>query len=246
MKKIVMGILLSCLALNCSTVFADAYYTNDNGLEFSEFQYELMTTVLDEDMVAEMTEDEYNSFGVANMNQENTKLAIEEDNGNDSGIMPLATYHETQSKKITIISVCGSSECTILTTATWKKSPAVRSYDVIGHRIYNSLFTSTAATAVLKTSDSAYGYEDKKGASNGIGCAVKLPSDETINYIALTTYMQPQGRVYGSYQHAIKNITLSKAMNFSFSDNGYGNVFLYPSSYDLTFDQMAGVYLVLD
>ena len=46
MKKIVMGILLSCLALNCSTVFADAYYTNDNGLEFSEFQYELMTTVL--------------------------------------------------------------------------------------------------------------------------------------------------------------------------------------------------------
>ena len=73
-----MGILLSCLALNCSTVFADAYYTNDNGLEFSEFQYELMTTVLDEDMVAEMTEDEYNSFGVANMNQENTKLAIEE------------------------------------------------------------------------------------------------------------------------------------------------------------------------
>ena len=58
-----------------------------------------MTTVLDEDMVAEMTEDEYNSFGVANMNQENTKLAIEEDNGNDSGIMPLGTYHETQSKK---------------------------------------------------------------------------------------------------------------------------------------------------
>ena len=246
MKKIVMGILLSCLALNCSTVFADAYYTNDNGLEFTEFQYELMTSMLNETLVAEMTEEEYDNFGVSNMNPENAKLAIEEDNGNDSGIMPLGTYHETQSKKISIASVCDSSKCSVVTAVTWKKSPAVRSYDVIGHRIYNSSFVSTAGNLLLKTSGGSYGYDDKKGASNGIGCAVKLPSDETINYISLSTFMEPQGRVYGSYQHAIKNITLSKAMNFSFSDNGYGNVFLYPSSYDLTFDQMAGVYLVLD
>lgn len=246
MKKIVMGILLSCLALNCSTVFADAYYTNDNGLEFTEFQYNLMTNILNETLVAEMSEEEYDNFGVNNMNPENTKLALEEGTENDSGIMPLGTFHETQSKKFSITSTCSSSNCMITTTVVWKKSPAVRSYDVMGHRITNTSFTSTAALLTLDTNKDLYTYDDKKGASNGIGCAVKLPSDETINYIAMSTTVQPQGRVYGSYQHAIKNITLSTAMNFSFSDNGYGNVFLYPSSYDLTFDQMAGVYLVLD
>lgn len=246
MKKIVMGILLSCLALNCSTVFADAYYTNDSGLEFTKFQYEVMVEILNEELVKDMTQNEYDNFAIADMNSENTKIAIEEDNGSDSGIVPFGTYHETQSKKFSIKSTCLSNECIITTTVIWKKSPAVRSYDVMGHRITNTSFTSTSASFSLDTSDNIYTYNDKKGASNGIGCAVKLPSDETINYITMSTAVQPQGRVYGSYQHAIKNITLSTAMNFSFSDNGYGNVFLYPSSYDLTFDQMAGVYLVLD
>ena len=35
------------------------------------------------------------------------------------------------------------------------------------------------------------------------------------------------GLVYGSYQHAGSSVTLSQSKNYSFSINGYGNVFLF-------------------
>ncbi len=246
MKKVILGLVLTCLLFACSNVFAEEiYYINNNGLQFTEFQYKIMTQMIYEENVANLTTDQYKLYMVDKMTPDNTKIAIEEDKASDSDVNPNATYYETNGKRVAIASVCQTTYCRVITANTWKILPKVRSYDVVGIRLANTNFTNANFAASLSTDDNTYGHKSSKGFDNGMGVSFKLPSNETINTIALTVNVEPKGRVYGTYQHAVKSISSDKAMNFEISAGGYGSVLLYPSSYDGYFDQMAGVYIAL-
>lgn len=245
MRKAVLCFVSIILIFYGNAVYAEeAYYTNLNGIEFNEYQYNTLVAMLNEHIVQTMTYEEYQNFNVDNIIEGEYFYEVIED-GSSSNANSRA-YHETTCKRIVLGATCSSSECTISLSTTWKCIPGIKSYDVTGVRLANTTFSDDdflftyRADSTVKTS-----YAGKKGASNGVGYAIKIPSSGDIDYTALYFDVKPQGRVYGTYQHAVKNITLTKALDFTFNSSGYGGVFAWPSSYGQIFDQTSGVYLVL-
>lgn len=245
MKKAVLCFVSIILIFYGNAVFAEeAYYINQNGLEFTEFQYNALVNVLNENIVQKMTYAEYQNFEVQNINEDSFNYQIlEEDNSNSNA---RGNSHETACKKLVLSASCTSVKCHSTLSTVWKCIPSVRSYDVIGVRLasttfYNDTFTFTysAGGSVITT------YAGRKGASNGVGYAYKMPSNGDVDYVTIGFNVYPRGRVYGTYQHAVKNISLNTALDFTFNSSGYGGVFAWPSSYGQIYDQTSGVYLAL-
>lgn len=245
MKKAVLCFVSIILIFYGNAVYADeAYYTNLNGLKFTEYQYNTLVAMLNEHLVQNMTYEEYQNFEVENIVEGEYFYNIVEDT-NPSNPNSRA-YHETSCKKIVLSATCGSTECNIYLSTTWKCIPAVKSYDVTGIRLASTTFTDSTQTFNYKSNGTVKTtYAGKKGASNGVGFAVKIPSSGDIEYTIVRAYVKPQGRVYGTYQHAVENISLNTALDFTFNSSGYGGVFSWPSSYGQIFDQTSGVYLLL-
>ncbi|MCH5166668.1 MAG: hypothetical protein J1F35_02125 [Erysipelotrichales bacterium] len=249
MKKNVLKVMIIMLVFFSTSVKADSnyevFYTNNNGLEFTEFQYSTLVDILDAEKVTNLTEEEYNYFEVENMIEGQYEYTTQEfyvhETPMTSGVMPLA-YYETTSKRLTLSKTCSSSSyCTMSSTLTWKKTPAVTSYDVIGVRLVNtSFYDSTNDFLYSYGSTTTTNYTGTKRTSEGVGVVVKISSN--INYVSHKCRVKPtsNGVVYASYQHAVKDITFAKAIDFTFSGTGYGSVFVWPSSYGTIYDKMGG------
>ena len=55
----------------------------------------------------------------------------------------------------------------------------------------------------------------------------------------------PYAKAYGSYQHAIANLTLLDSQSYIISQNGLGYVFNFATSVDDYYDGMSGVDITL-
>lgn len=241
MKKILLGVVG---LLMCSTpVLADAYYTNDYGLEFTEFQYEMMVERLSEEHVKTMTYAAYEMLGVANITEDNYEQVVYDESKNTSNAR--ATFYETTCKKITISKNCDSSKCAVTFTNNWKCIPAVKSYDVAGVRLSSTTFYDNNQSAYFTSDGAVKNPAGSRGASNGIGYAYKVPSSGQIGYsaVSIRTDATNTGAVYGSYQHGVRSMSLTYALDFTFNSAGLGGVFAW--SNDEYFDQMSGVYIVV-
>lgn len=244
MKKVIFGIL--CFGICISMVNAqstEVFYTNNNGLEFTEYQYNSMVQILNEKSVANMQSEEYAMYNVSNMTAENSKIAIYDEPEHS---ITRATYHETAGKKVSISSTCNSTQCVVTVSLVWKMSPVVRSYDVIGVRLSNTLFTTADyACRYYMPSGASYNCSAHIGFSNGSGSLITMPQSGDIDHILYQVGVQPKGKVYGSYQHAVKGISQSNALNFQMGADGLGGVFYYPSAYRSFYDGMGGVYIAI-
>lgn len=67
-----------------------------------------------------------------------------------------------------------------------------------------------------------------------------MPSGSNI-IINQTFSTTKNGTIYASYQHAISNTSLSTSQNYTFSNLGYGRVFLFNGSARNIYDAMNGV-----
>lgn len=244
MRKVLLCFVSLFLLFATSSVYAEeVYYINNYGMPFTKFQYDAMVATLDEDLVANMTYTEYQAFRVDRINEDSYTAGTYDDtlNTNTRG-----SFHETTCKKITLSITCDSVYCLSVLTTNWKCTPAVKSYDVTGIRLANTNYYEDGNYMFISREDGDYDYEDGlMGASNGLGYAFKLPSSGDVDYAMVSATVLPKGVVFGSYQHAVKTITLSQALDFTFSAVGFGGVFLYDTSYNNTFDQMGGVYVQL-
>lgn len=243
----ITGILIACIFGFATVVSADEiYYTNENGVEFTQFQYEALCKFIGEENVENYTQAEFDMMEIGSMTEDNTNYVILDDNkteDSNSGITTYGAAYETTYKRLTLSTYCSGSYCAATTYLTWKKNPSVRSYDVIGVRILSTTFYDTTAGVALKSGGKVYGSEAKVTASNGIGNVVKLTSGDVEYAQQITHITNGSGTVFASYQHAVKSITLAQAKAFSFSGSGPGSVFNW-SNNDL-FDQMAGVHLAV-
>ena len=129
-------------------------------------------------------------------------------------------------------------------TNDWKCIPKVKSYDVIGIRLSSTNFTTTNETAYFLSNGVTTNPAGSKGASNGVGFALKVPSSGDIGYSLVLADVAKSGVVYGSYQHGVKSMNLNTALNFTYTSTGQGGVFEW-GSYDSYFDQMGGVYITM-
>ena len=238
MKRILIGII-SLLIVGSLNVKAEAYYTNENGLPFTEYQYEVMVDRIGLEDVQNMPYRVYNSMKINEITEENYVAVSYEEPTTSRG-----TYYETSCKKIAISKSCGTNGCTVVFTNDWKCIPKVKSYDVSGIRLSSTNFTNTANDAYFVSDGNVTDPAGSRGASNGVGFAFKVPSSGDIGYSAVVANVNQSGVVYGSYQHGVKSMNLNRALNFTFTSTGQGGVFEW-GSYDSYFDQMGGVYITM-
>lgn len=150
----------------------------------------------------------------------------------------------TPKKTLKIAKSC-SSNCAISVTATWKSNPAVRSYDVIGAYLENTKLVSTPFTTVVSSATNKI-FDDVQKFTNGFGVSVKIPSSGANVTINQSYRVTKGGKVYASYQHATKNVSLEASKLYSISTTGYGHVFSFMGSVSNSYDRMNGVSISLD
>lgn len=246
MRKRLLGVMIIALSLFSINVKADAYYKNANGLELTEFQYKVLVDMFSEEKIEEFTEEDYDALHVERMIEGKYKYKVEEfetpEESYPGGLVPYV-FHETPSKKLTMAVFNNGDFCTISLTVSWKKSPVVASYDVIGIRVANSMIYDDTNSFDAKM-DGKVTTSYARAVKTELGLADVFKITNGISYASLDTRVRKtnNGVVYGSYQHATKAITLTNASNFTFAGTGYGSVFLWPSSIRSTYDNMSGVY----
>ncbi len=246
MRKRLLGVMIIALSLFSIDVKADAYYKNENGLELTEFQYKVLVDMFSEEKIEEFTEEDYDALHVERMIEGKYKYKVEEfetpEESYPGGLVPYV-FHETPSKKLTMAVFDHGDSCTISLTVSWKKSPVVASYDVIGIRVANSMIYDDTNSFDAKM-DGKVTTSYARAVKTELGLADVFKITNGISYASLDTRVRKtnNGVVYGSYQHATKAITLTNASNFTFAGTGYGSVFLWPSSIKGTYDNMSGVY----
>lgn len=241
MKKMLYGILLFavifCFGMN---VYAkeNVYYTNDNGVELSEKEYNFLKTFFYENYPEIMTQDQYNDFIEKDLMSK--KIQIKKIYDKDNSKSP---YHGTANKSLQISSAC-SSYCYMSLTATWFNSPSVRSYDVIGAYLSGPSLVSHDYTYVSSSAGYDYFYNVKQQ-SNGFGNSILLPSTGSNIVISQGFTLSGHGTVYGSYQHAAAPVTLAQSKNYNISFSGYGHVFDFYGTAVGMYDGMAGVDITI-
>ena len=216
----------------------DYYYINDNGVTFTKDQYDFITKMYYDGYQAFMTQEDMDSFNGIKMVPEavETKEYVEMYHG---GYQLRSTSHETASKILKI----SKSNKTIGISCAWKKSPSVRSYDLIGTYLNGPSIASGVSAKINYSGGTIYPSATKQP-GNGYGAAIKLPSGGNSIIASVGFTVSGSGRVYGSYQHAKSSISLANANSYSISSSGLGQVFYFSNAtIRAKYDAMGGVFI---
>lgn len=242
MKRLIKVLSILTVIFSVNVVYAennDVYYTNKNGVNLTEREYEYVTALFDEHYAEIMSNDEYEAIQLMNVNENDYEIVYPE----EDLIQPASTWHETASKRLAIGKSCSGGVCQINIGNTWLKVPKVSSYDIIGAMLVGTTFASqTFITYFTNDSGTEYCTSDEiVSAVNGYGCSHKIGVSDT-HYSFQTFSVYTGGTVFASYQHASKTISLANSKKYTFSLNGHGNVFLFSkASIRDTYDGMSGV-----
>ena len=234
-KKFLLSACIFSIFIFTTNVKAEeVYFINQNNVEFTKEEFDFITYMFWEGAQEYMDLNDYNNFINSDIMNGDLDSVIYYD-------IPLtkATTIEDANRTLKITKSC-SSNCFISVTLTWKKSPIVRSYDVMGAYLDGTSLVNTPVTSIT-TSGTTITNNDIKKNNNGFGVSIKLPTYGTSMVINQNFRVSKGGTVYASYQHAIKNISLSNSQNYTFSRSGYGGVFNFSGTALTTYDRMNGV-----
>ena len=170
----------------------------------------------------------------------------------------------TEMKRIVMqmVNVNASSK-TVQLTCEWISIPKVKSYDIIAFR-----FTDTAVTIdtyftsniigkqYYDDSEITYNYDSNniKYLDNGLGVSMNIV-DSTKKSLACTfktRFLTPTKTdetdtevrpffVYGSYQHAVANVTLSESQDYTLHYWGLGHVIYFDNEMVKKYDETPGL-----
>ena len=243
-KEVLLSFLLLFVGtfLSLQQVNADEiYFTNDNNVSMSEEQYNYIGELFFEGYQNYITTSEFNDLLTRNL----FNSPIEKDVYDESLIQ--RTLVETPAKKLIISKSCDSYECLMVITNSWKGQPTFTSYDVIGALLYADLtLNSSVTTKLYYSGGTMYGSEIKYD-NNGWGVSMDLPDNSTTTMtITQHFYVYGEGTVFGSYQHAMYNISLATSQLYNCNIGGYGGVFDFYGAALNKFDQMNGVSIGID
>lgn len=220
----------------------EVYYTNSHGVSLTEEQYNFLTELHFEgyqDYITEATHNKYLSMGL--YDEKVTKEVIED--FDDTGNSLYGTLHETTAKRLELAYACGGNRCTMATTAEWKGTPRIISYDVIGSYLYGNLTRLSTPITYLYWSGQTIEFTDRVYSGNGYGCTALLQNSSVNMIVAqdVDIRVDGSGTFYSSYQHATKRITLETSKKYTTGFGGDGGVFFFYGSAVGVYDQMAGV-----
>lgn len=221
-----------------------------------ESQYEKLKSLDYSNVKASETyvESTYNSLLGLTTEKEITKEEYE----NFNPIMPIlgdkGASGATSAKKIVMGVIGGTTWNYVTLTATWKGIPSTRSFDVIGIRGYGVDFRdgSQRGEQIYKVNGTAQrisyawnGTNIKRFDEHGFGISMNIVNDDitalqtSVECDITPTLSQPG--IFGSYQHAVANVSLADSQNYTLGGSGLGGVFVYPYSISQKYDGMTGL-----
>lgn len=234
---LVLGI---SLIFNCSKVNAQAdnYYINQENVKIQYDLYEELCEIYSKSYVEFIDQDKFDLI----KNNDISKVEII-DNEENLFIVPYSTVFTTTYKRIRIV----KNGSLITLQLTWLNLPATRSYDVMGIRFDGVSLSGTPTFSQTYMQDGTYKRNSTnylQSFSNGFGTSFLLPSG-TISDLtqSIDFFYNGRGRIYGSYQHAQKSISLTNSKKYTISHTGYGNVIEFDSNIKSYYDAMSGVYI---
>ena len=241
LKKVVFLLLVLTVP---SLVNAKVINGQEMELVASDTSYIKTTNINGVSLHEEITEEEYNSV----------------ENVNNLLRTPF-NYAETNYKRLEI-SVWDSGDNIYLgeLELTWKIIPATRSFDVIAFRgqgmrvIENSEMGAQYywVNDVRNVISYAYNGTNIRKRDLGYGISMNLVNGSDVNgYVLYTSAIFEKtasgtAYVYGSYQHATENVTLSESQNYNISGAGLGNVIYFYGNTVTKYDNMPGVYVTIN
>ncbi len=236
-NKIILATLVAS-AFSLNVLAEGGYYKNQNGISMTEDEYKFAQNFYFNGYQDYMTLEDYKNM------KELMKGEIEIVEYKDSSIIkPYGTSFSTPDKTVKIASSC-ASDCTINVSATWEKIPIVKSYDLLGAFIRETYLLSVGQARMFYGGTIAYATEiNKQG--NGVSATYKLPTTNNKLSFNLDFKVDKSGRVNGSYQHAKINISIANSRKYTFSNSGFGGVFLFNNGIGSYYDAMSGVSIDL-
>lgn len=215
----------------------DTYYINNNGVSFTEREYNFISQFYWEGYQDDMSLTDYEEF--INSDIINGEIKSVERKYYDDNIASYSTSHKTNSKLIKITSSC-TSTCDISVVVNWSTMPNTKSYDVIGAYL-DGVSLKINPKTIAKTTSANNSSDEIKKYSNGFGVSILLPSSGNSYVINQTYTVSKGGTVYASYQHAKSSISLANSKNYTISKDGYGGVFKFTGTASSVYDGMGGV-----
>lgn len=236
-KKIFgLGWIVTILLFGMSIQRADAmdyYYKNEHGVILSEYEYQYLSQMYWEGYQENLTKDIYDLM--KQMNIFNNKLQK-----NITTNYPITRGSVVTSNLRTLsISKSCSNTCMISLAMEWLGTPTIKSYDVMGARLENTSISRLINT-VVSGKNYSKSYTNFKSFGNGFGISILVPNVDNVK-TATTFITTNSGTIYGSYQHAKRNITEAVSKNYTIGLGGYGNVFHFNSNAVGVYDDAPGV-----
>ena len=175
----------------------------------------------------------------------------------NSGTSTYDATHETTYKRITIIdNYIGDNSHSILVYTQWLVTPATKSFDVTAMRIDGGyVVDGTQDGTQVYWKDGSYDYVDYswngtniRKTDTGFGISMNLVNgasyfETDISATVKTT--SSNAEAFGTYQHAVTNVTLDQSQSYTISHNGLGGVVNFTNSVYNLYDGMAGVSISL-
>ena len=200
-----------------------------------------------------------NYFGVSNGNNGSfTWQEVTDEEYENIGVLQnrAADYYETAGKKLKLVALQHEEIWDVYLHVFWKLLPNTRSFDVIGLRFQNfarlenceyghQFYRPAGNEHFSSISYDANGTNIKKQ-FDGFGISMNLVNQ---NITGLELEVGADGiisaenpYIFGSYQHAVNNVSLAESQNYNISPAGYGNVFNFSQSVMTNYDGMQGVH----
>lgn len=242
-RKFIWGILVMfcILEVNVNALEnEEVYYENENGVQFTKSEYDFVGEFYYDGYQEYMTLENYNRLKDTNVMTKEIKKVVY----GDGGIQTLTDVsYQSASKKLVLSYAC-PSRCYASFQASWLTIANVRSYDLIG--VYSPTANALVAEgATMGYSGNVFLPVEKNNSTYGISATFKLPSTDA-KYIFTLDFDVPKGtKVFASYQHAKKTISLANSRKYTFNSAGYGGVFDFDSSVSSYYDGMSGVSATL-
>ena len=172
---------------------------------------------------------------------------------NDESIQSmLSTKKRVITKEVAIYYVREGGKYAIHVSNTWKSNPKYHSFDILGARWDNFKQISNYSVSGTQTplSGSSIEYNETSSGDHikkfnyGSGLSQNLIDNVTplINFMKIKSEDGSDfgTNVYGTYQHASKNISLTNSKSYTVDSTGLGGVIKH--NYSKSYDGMQGVY----
>jgi len=170
----------------------------------------------------------------------------------------LSTFYQTSYKRINISrTTLDNNMHEIFLNTEWLITPVVKSFDVTGIRTFDATVSEGTQLGVQTAWNSTDGFSyvsyspngtNIRKQSNGFGISMNLINSGVDFYAdiqALVTANSPYAKVYGSYQHAMANVSLIASQSYNISQAGLGHVFNFATEIEDYYDGMGGVEISL-